>query len=55
MSETLENSVREVLKAATWTRAGIANFTNTNLAELFTILEQAHADNSENVIKEICD
>lgn len=55
MSETLENSVREMLKAETWTRAGIANFTNTNLAELFTILEQAHADNSENVIKEICD
>ncbi|WP_407396747.1 transcription elongation factor GreA [Treponema sp.] len=55
MSETLENSVREMLKAETWTRAGIANFTTTNLAELFSILEQAHADNSENAIKEICD
>ena len=55
MSETLENSVREMLKAETWTRAGIANFTNSNLAELFSILEQAHAEASENAIKEICD
>ncbi|MCQ2240522.1 transcription elongation factor GreA [Treponema sp.] len=55
MSETLENSVREMLKAETWTRAGIANFTNSNLAELFSTLEQAHAESSENVIKEICD
>lgn len=34
MSEQLENSVRETLKTETWTRAGIANFTMTNLEEL---------------------
>lgn len=55
MSETLENSVREMLKAETWTRAGIANFTITNLKDLYTPLEQAHAENCENTIKDICD
>ena len=31
MSEELENSVREMLKAETWTRAGITNFTKNNI------------------------
>ena len=34
MSEELENSVREMLKAETWTRAGITNFTKNNIEEL---------------------
>ena len=55
MSETLENSVREKLKTETWTRALIANFTETNLNELFEIIDQARTENCENNIKEICD
>lgn len=55
MSEQLENSVREMLKAETWTRAGIANFTSTNLNELFEILEEAKKEGCTNTIKDICD
>ncbi len=55
MSEQLENSVREMLKAETWTRAGISNFTTTNLTELSKVIEQARAENSESEIKAICD
>lgn len=55
MSEELENSVREMLKEETWTRAGISNFTKNNLVELAGILEKARAENCENTIKEICD
>lgn len=55
MSEELENSVREMLKEETWTRAGIANFTITNLNDLAEILKQAHNQNCENTIKDICD
>ncbi len=55
MSEELENSVREMLKEETWTRAGISNFTKNNLVELAGILERTRAENCENTIKEICD
>ena len=55
MSEELENSVREMLKEETWTRAGISNFTKNNLVELAGILEKTRAENCENTIKEICD
>ena len=45
MSEELENSVREMLKAETWTRAGITNFTKNNiLSQAATaMLAQANA------------
>ncbi|MCH5295606.1 MAG: transcription elongation factor GreA, partial [Treponema sp.] len=55
MSEELENSVREMLKEETWTRAGISNFTKNNLMDLSSILETARADGTEGRIKEICD
>ncbi len=55
MAEELENSVREMLKAETWTRAGITNFTKNNLIELAVILENAHTQNCEYAIKDICD
>ncbi|MCR5081624.1 MAG: transcription elongation factor GreA [Treponema sp.] len=55
MSEELENSVKEMLKAETWTRAGITNFTKNNLIELAAVLENAHTQNCEDAIKDICD
>ena len=41
MSEELENSVREMLKAETWTRAGITNFTKNNIEELEKVLDRS--------------
>ncbi len=55
MSEELENSVREMLKAETWTRAGIANFTKSNIEELEKVLEDCKNQNCEYAIKDICD
>lgn len=55
MSEELENSVREMLKEETWTRAGISNFTKNNVAELEAVLERTRKENCEKVIKDICD
>ncbi|MBP5158467.1 MAG: transcription elongation factor GreA [Treponema sp.] len=55
MSEELENSVREMLKAETWTRSGIGNFTVDNLNELSGILDKTHKEAAEDVIMGICD
>ncbi|MBO4404685.1 MAG: transcription elongation factor GreA [Treponema sp.] len=55
MSEELENSVREMLKKESWTRAGISNFTKNNLIELAETLEKAKSEGSEKKVKEICD
>ncbi|MCR5218826.1 transcription elongation factor GreA [Treponema sp.] len=55
MAEELENSVREMLKKESWTRAGINDFTKNNLMELAETLEKARAENCEKQIKEICD
>ncbi|MGN0730162.1 transcription elongation factor GreA [Treponema sp.] len=55
MSEELENSVREMLKAETWTRAGITNFTKNNIEELEKILEECKSQNCEYSIKDLCD
>lgn len=55
MAEELENSVREMLKKESWTRAGINDFTKNNLIELAETLEKARAENCEKQIKEICD
>ena len=55
MSEELENSVREILKAETWTRAGIGNFTENNLNELSSVLEKTKEEKAEEKIMEICD
>ncbi len=55
MLEELENSVREMLKAETWTRAGIGSFTINNLNELSKVLETTHTEAAEETILEICD
>lgn len=55
MSEELENSVREMLKAETWTRAGITNFTKNNIEELEKVLDECRNQNCEYAIKDICD
>lgn len=55
MSEELENSVREMLKAETWTRSGIGNFTVGNLNELSDILDKTHKEAAEEAIMGICD
>lgn len=55
MSEELENSVREMLKEETWTRAAISNFTKNNLIELASTLDKARSEGCEAQIKEICD
>ena len=55
MSEALENTVREMLKKESWTRAGISNFTKNNLVELAETLEKARSENCEKQVKKICD
>ena len=55
MSEQLENTVGEMLKTETWTRAGIASFTQNDLDELKKTLEECRKDGCEWVVKEICD
>ncbi|HAM78322.1 MAG TPA: transcription elongation factor GreA [Treponema sp.] len=55
MSEELENSVRETLKSTTWTRAGIRDFTKSNLVELSQLLEKVFEENCSKQIKDICD
>ena len=55
MSEELENSVREMLKAETWTRAGISSFTTNSLDELSSVLDKTHSEGSEEAIMAICD
>lgn len=46
----LIQSVQDMLKEETWTRATISNYTQKNLEELSTIVEQAR---NENCIKEV--
>ncbi|HAK68365.1 MAG TPA: transcription elongation factor GreA [Treponema sp.] len=55
MSEELENSVREMLKESTWTRAGINDFTKNKLTELSEVLKRTYAEDSAEQIKAICD
>ena len=55
MAEELEDSVREMLKAETWTRAGIESFTTNNLNELSAIIGRIHDEAAEDSIMTICD
>ncbi|WP_191013729.1 transcription elongation factor GreA [Treponema zioleckii] len=55
MSEELVQSVQDMLKEETWTRATISNYTKNNLIELATIVEKAKNENCINEIKAICD
>ena len=54
MAETLIQSVQDMLKEETWTRATISNYTQNNLKELAVILEQARNENCVDEILEIC-
>lgn len=51
----LINSVQEMLKEETWTRAAITNYTKEKLAELSAIVEKACEENCLAELKEICD
>lgn len=50
MSENLVQSVQDMLKEETWTRATISNYTQNNLKELTAVIEKAR---SENCVAEI--
>lgn len=50
----LIQSVQDMLKEATWTRATISNYKESDLKELANILEQAKNENSLNQIYDIC-
>lgn len=54
MSEGLINSVQEMLKEETWTRATISNYTINNVKELAVVLEKAKSENCTKEINEIC-
>ena len=51
----LIQSVQDMLKEETWTRATISNYTQNNLIELANIVEKAKNENCENEIKAICE
>lgn len=51
----LVQSIQEMLKEETWTRATISNYTQNNLRELATIVEQARNENCVKEVYEICD
>ncbi len=53
MAENLIQSVQEMLKEETWTRATISNYTQSNLKELADIVEQARNENCVNEILDI--
>ena len=55
MAENLIQSVQDMLKEETWTRATISNYTQNNLKELADIVEQARNENCVDEILEICD
>lgn len=50
----LIQTVQDMLKEETWTRATISNYTQNNLTELANIVEQAYNDNCINEVQEIC-
>ncbi len=51
----LINSVQEMLKEETWTRAAISNYTKEKLVELAGIIEKAKEENCTDELKAICD
>ena len=50
----LIQSVQDMLKEETWTRATISNYSETNLKELANVVEQAKNENCVNEIYDIC-
>ena len=55
MAETLIQSVQDMLKEETWTRATISGYTQNNLKELSDIVEKARNENCVDEILEICE
>ena len=55
MAETLIQSVQDMLKEETWTRATISGYTQNNLKELADIVEQARNENCVDEILNICE
>jgi len=51
----LIQSVQDMLKEETWTRATISNYTETNLKELANIVEKAHSENCVKELYSICE
>lgn len=51
----LIQSIQDMLKEETWTRATISNYTQNNLKELANIVEQAHNDNCVKEVQAICE
>ncbi|MCQ2591820.1 MAG: transcription elongation factor GreA [Treponema sp.] len=54
MKEALIQSVQEMLKEETWTRATISNYTQNNLEKLADIVDQTKAADCENEILTLC-
>ncbi|MBR5400318.1 MAG: transcription elongation factor GreA [Treponema sp.] len=54
MAENLIQSVQDMLKEETWTRATISNYTQSNLKELADIVDQARSENCVDDILSIC-
>ena len=55
MAENLVQSVKDMLKEETWTRATISNYTQSNLKELAEIVEKAKAENATDELLEVCE
>ena len=55
MAENLVQSVQDMLKEETWTRATISNYTQSNLKELADIVEKARNEDSVNEILNLCE
>ena len=55
MADTLVQSVQDMLKEETWTRATISGYTQSNLKELADIVEKARNENCVDEILELCD
>ena len=55
MADTLIQSVQDMLKEETWTRATISGYTQSNLKELADIVEKARNENCVDEILELCD
>ena len=53
MAENLVQSVQDMLKEETWTRATISNYTQNNLKELADIVEKARSENCVDEILEL--
>ena len=55
MAENLVQSVQDMLKEETWTRATISGYTQNNLKELADIVEKARNENCVDDILQVCE